>query len=96
MIEVFERWMNYINPSSSERASNSFKKLRYPNTYKEVIHITKYERDSFKKKTSFIQPITLNPVVHYEFINVWAHKHVFNEINYGQSNVLKLSVQLKR
>ena len=84
MIEVFERWMNYINPSSSERASNSFKKLRYPNTYKEVIHITKYERD-FRKTGKSLS---------YEFINVWPTNMSSMKVNYGQSNVLKLSIQL--
>ena len=96
MIEVFEKWMNYINPSvSSERASNSFKRLRYPNSYKEIIHITKYERDSFKKKTSFIPTNnTKSSQLHYEFINVWPTNMSSMKVNYGQSNVLKLSVQL--
>ena len=96
MIEVFEKWMNYINPSvTSERSSNSFKRLRYPNSYKEIIHITKYERDSFKKKTSFIPTNnTKSSQLHYEFINVWPTNMSSMKVNYGQSNVLKLSVQL--
>ena len=84
MIEVFEKWMNYINPSSSERASNSFKRLKYPNSYKEIIHITKYERD-FRKTGNLLS---------YEFINVWPTNMSSMKVNYGQSNVLKLSVQL--
>jgi hypothetical protein len=84
MIEVFEKWMNYINPTSSERASNSFKKLKYPDQYKEIIHITKYERD-FRKTGNLLS---------YEFINVWPTNMSSMKVNYGQSNVLKLSVQL--
>ena len=84
MIEVFEKWMNYINPSSSERASNSFKRLKYPKSYKEIIHITKYERD-FRKTGNLLS---------YEFINVWPTNMSSMKVNYGQSNVLKLSVQL--
>ena len=86
MIEVFEKWMNYINPSvTSERSSNSFKRLRYPNSYKEIIHITKYERDSFKKKTSFIPTNnTKSSQLHYEFINVWPTNMSSMKVNYGQ------------
>ena len=95
MIEVFESWMDYINPTIGQQASNSFKRLRYPKSYKEIIHITKYERDTFKKKTSFIPANNIkSSQLHYEFINVWPTNMSSMKVNYGQSNVLKLSVQL--
>ena len=95
MIEVFESWMDYINPTIGQQASNSFKRLRYPKSYKEIIHITKYERDTFRKKTSFIPANnTRSRQLQYEFINVWPTNMSSMKVNYGQSNVLKLSVQL--
>ena len=53
MIEIFDQWMEYINPTiGNRRRLNAYKRLRYPESYKEVIHITKFERDTFNSKSS--------------------------------------------
>ena len=91
MIEIFDQWMEYINPTiGNRRRLNAYKRLRYPESYKEVIHITKFERDTFNSKSS------RNParLLTYEFVNVWPTNMTSMKVNYGGSNVLKLSVQL--
>ena len=48
IIEVLEKWMTYINPiSTNKRKLNAFGRFNYPEDYKEIIHITKFERDAF-------------------------------------------------
>ena len=91
MIEIFDQWMEYINPTiGNRRRLNAYKRLRYPESYKEVIHITKFERDTFNSRSS------TNParLLTYEFVNVWPTNMTSMKVNYGGSNVLKLSVQL--
>ena len=42
--------MSYINPLATNRAaSKTVGRLNYPGTYKETIHVTKYERDTVIK-----------------------------------------------
>jgi len=93
IIEVFDKWMNYINPvpAAKQTKLNAYSKFRYPDTYKEVIHITKYERDSFRTTKS---TETKSGLYHYEFINVWPTNMTSMKVNYGQSDILKCSVQL--
>jgi len=90
MIEVFDTWMQYINPTYGRRRTNAYKKLRYPDSYKEIIHITKFERNTFNSKSTTRKSKMLT----YEFVNVWPTNMTSMKLNYGGSNVLKLSVQL--
>jgi len=93
MIEIFETWMNYINPTQgSERRTNAIKRLNYPENYKEIIHITKFERNTFNSKSTPSQ--NRSRLLTYEFVNVWPTNMTSMKLNYGGSNVLKLSVQL--
>ena len=71
IIEVLESWMSYINPifNSGIRDSTAFTRFNYPEDYKETIHITKFERDTFireSRNASYQSDITS-----YEFVNVW-------------------------
>ena len=93
IMEVLEKWMNYINPvpAAKQRSLNAFSRFRYPDDYKEVIHITKYERDSFRQKKS---GESKSGLYHYEFVNVWPSNLTSMRVNYGQSDILKCSVQL--
>ena len=51
ILEVLESWMTYINPifSSDSDVTNGFSRFNYPDDYKEVIRVTKFERDTFIK-----------------------------------------------
>ena len=98
IIEVLETWMTYINPiSTNKRDLNAFGRLRYPSEYKETLHITKYERDSigFKGATGKAIPAQASSttLTSYEFINVWPSNLTSMKVAYGDSNVLKCSVQ---
>jgi len=91
IIEVLEKWMNYINPvpASKQTSLSAFSRFRYPDKYKEVIHVTKYERSTFSKS-----PGSKPGMFHYEFVNVWPINLTSMRVNYGGSDVLKCSVQL--
>ena len=93
IIEVLESWMSYINPifNSGIRDSNAFTRFNYPEDYKETIHITKFERDTFireSRNASYQSEITS-----YEFVNVWPIDLTSMRVAYGDSNVLRCSVQ---
>ena len=93
IIEVLESWMSYINPifNSGIRDSNAFTRFNYPEDYKETIHVTKFERDTFireSRNASYQSDITS-----YEFVNVWPIDLTSMRVAYGDSNVLRCSVQ---
>ena len=92
IIQVLESWMSYINPiftGQSEPAA--FSRFNYPEDYKETIHITKFERDSFIKKSrasSYKSHFT-----QFEFVNVWPSNMTSMRVAYGDSNVLRCNIQ---
>ena len=93
ILEVLESWMSYINPifDSGIRDSNAFARFNYPEDYKETIHLTKFERDTFireSRNASYQSNMTS-----YEFVNVWPIDLTSMRVAYGDSNVLRCSVQ---
>ena len=94
IIEVLESWMTFINPiSTNKRNLNAYGRFNYPDDYKETIHLTKFERDTFEASL----PLDQNPTTRlmtYEFINVWPQNMTSMRVAYGDSNVLRCSVQL--
>ena len=93
ILEVLETWMTYINPVfTGLRSADAYTRFNYPETYKETIHISKFERDTFtldKRSTSYKSNITS-----YEFVNVWPTNLASMRVAYGDSAVLRCSVQL--
>ena len=94
ILEVLESWMSYINPifDSGIRNSNAFTRFNYPEDYKETIHLTKFERDTFireSRNASYQSNMTS-----YEFVNVWPIDLSSMRVAYGDSNVLRCSVTL--
>ena len=94
IIEVLESWMTFINPiSTNKRNINAYGRFNYPEDYKETIHVTKFERDTFEASL----PLDQNPttkLMTYEFVNVWPQNMTSMRVAYGDSNVLRCSVQL--
>ena len=87
ILEVLETWMTYINPiTNNKRNFNAFGRFNYPESYKEIMHITKFERDAFQNNRSKLSS--------YEFVNVWPTNLASMRVAYGETNVLRLSVQL--
>ena len=92
ILEVLETWMTYINPiQTGSRESSAYSRFNYPEEYKETIHITKFERDTFireSRNSSYQSDITM-----YEFVNVWPSDLTSMRVAYGDSNVLKCTIQ---
>ncbi len=90
ILEVLEKWMTYINPVQTDKRNYAaYTRFNYPEDYKEIIHISKFERDTFTEgKGSYKSNTT-----HYEFVNVWPTNLTSMRVAYGQSNVLKCSMQ---
>ena len=98
ILEVLERWMTYINPiqgqfvnRDSSRANAAFTRFNYPEDYKETIHVTKFERDSFIKESR--NASYQSNMSSYEFINVWPSNLTSMRVAYGDSNVLRCAIQ---
>ena len=89
ILEVLERWMSFINPVKNKRDYAAFSRFEYPEDYKEILHVTKFERDSFGEKKGSYQ----SSLAHYEFVNVWPTDLTSMRVAYGDPNVLQCSVQ---
>ena len=90
ILEILEKWMSYINPVfTNHRQKNAYARFNYPEDYKEIIHITKFERDSFTEDSSTYK----SHMTQYEFVNVWPSNLTSMRVAYGDSNVLRCSVQ---
>ena len=93
ILEVLESWMSYINPifDSSIRDNSAFTRFNYPEDYKETIHLTKFERDTFireSRNASYQSNMTS-----YEFVNVWPIDLSSMRVAYGASNVLRCNIK---
>ena len=109
VLEILESWMTYINPlSTAKRNVNAYGRFNYPETYKEILHVTKFENDFLvneideerilntesdivAEKIEIRKPTT--KLLTYEFINVWPTNLTSMRVAYGNSNVLRCSVQ---
>ena len=91
ILEVLERWMSFINPikTNSKRDYAAFSRFEYPEDYKEILHVTKFERDTFSEKKGSYQ----SGMAQYEFVNVWPTDLTSMRVAYGEPNVLQCSVQ---
>jgi len=92
ILEVLETWMSYINPiQTNQRNINAYSRFNYPDDYKEIIHLSKFERDTFIDDRSNGDYPTR--VTNYEFVNVWPSNLTSMRLAYGDSNVLKCNIQ---
>ena len=90
ILEVLESWMTYINPvQNGLRTYGAYTRFNYPENYKEIIHLTKFERDSFTDDKSEYK----SNMTSYEFVNVWPVDMTSMRLAYGDPNVLQCSVQ---
>ena len=90
IIEVLESWMSYINPvQKGKRDYAAYTRFNYPEDYKEILHVTKFERDSFNEEKTEYQ----SSMAHYEFVNIWPTDLTSMRVAYGEPNVLQCSVQ---
>ena len=93
ILETLEKWMTYINPiSTNKRDLNAYGRFNYPEDYKEIIHLTKFERDTFAEP-SFPRFNNQARLSTYEFVNVWPVDLTSMRVAYDNSNVLQCSVK---
>ena len=100
ILEIFESWMTYINPiTNAKRNVNAYGRFNYPEDYKEILHITKFERDTFldelpaKTTPPQLPRKSTTRLTSYEFVNVWPTNMTSMRVAYGDTNVLRCSVQ---
>ena len=100
VLEIFESWMTYINPiTNAKRSVNAYGRFNYPEDYKEILHITKFERDTFldelpaKTTPPQLPRESTTKLTSYEFVNVWPTNMTSMRVAYGDTNVLRCSVQ---
>ena len=90
ILEVIEKWMTYINPvQTQKRDYAAYTRFNYPEDYKEILHVTKFERDTFSERPSEYK----STMAHYEFVNIWPTDFTSMRVAYGDPNVLQCSVQ---
>ena len=90
ILEVLETWMSYINPiQTNQRQTNAYTRFNYPEDYKEIIHITKFERDTFIGPSGGYK----SALSSYEFVNIWPTNLTSMRVAYGDSNVLRCNIQ---
>ena len=106
ILEVLETWMTFINPiqKGMKRSLNAFGRFNYPEEYKEILHITKFERDAFvdqpqRSRNNLergLPPVprdkTQSKLTSYEFVNVFPKNMTSMRVAYGDSAVLRCSV----
>ena len=93
IIQVLESWMSYINPVFTEfEEQQAFSRFNYPSDYKEFISITKFERDSFVPANAK-QTLYKSSFSQFKFMNVWPSDLTSMRVAYGDSNVLRCSMQ---
>ena len=92
ILEVLESWMSYINPVfTNHRRRNAYSRFNYPEDYKEILHVTKFERDTFIKESRASR--YKSHMTQYEFVNVWPQNLTSMRVAYGDSNVLRCNIQ---
>ena len=90
ILEVLETWMSYINPiQTNQRNTAAYSRFNYPEDYKEIIHITKFERDTFIEGAADYK----SALSSYEFVNIWPTNLTSMRVAYGDSNVLRCNIQ---
>lgn len=106
VIRLFEEWINFINPIHSFTgvsqpnprglpeftSSSNFFRLRYPNEYKKIISITKFERNFRVQGTNRLrQP----PSVTYRLIDAFPSTVNSIPVTYEGSTITKTTVSFE-
>jgi hypothetical protein len=99
-IRLFEEWMNYINPINTSAGplsanpkgqgvanlTTDFFRMRYPDSYRKIISISKFERDFYTSGKT--QPTTLT----YRMIDAYPTNITPIPVTYEGSQILKTTI----
>ena len=96
--DVFNAWMEFMSPTNS-RENLSFRRMKYPETYKCEMEITAFSRDikdEFSKlnKTSRFNN-QLPSSITYKLRNVFPSSIVAAPLAYGKAELIKTSITFK-
>ena len=96
--DVFNAWMEFMSPSS-DRQNNSYRRIKYPSTYKCDMEITAFSRDmkdEFSKlnKTSRFNN-QLPSSITYKLQNAFPSSIVAAPLAYGRAELIKTSITFK-
>lgn len=106
LIRLFEEWMNYINPiytsgglypvtdigQGGAKDRDNFFKMRYPDTYKRIISITKFERN-FRENPAVSGGALGNvPTITYRMIDAFPTNITALPLSYEGSTITKTTV----
>lgn len=106
IIRLFEEWMNFINPLYTEggrieasqigqgngKESQNFFRFRYPNTYRRIISITKFERNFREKPGESGGRLGNIPTITYRMIDAYPVNISGIPVSYEGSTILKATV----
>ena len=82
-IKLFETWIGYIVNEQNSKDPNYFYRVNFPNQYKTMIGITKFERDYLKNK---------RPPLEYRFLNAYPISIDSMPVSYEGVQTLKCTV----
>ena len=85
-IRFFEAWMNYITNTDNGNImkENYSYRMKFPNTYKGPLEVTKFEKNTQSKKK--VKPLT------YKFVNCFPLAISSMPVTYDASDLLKCNV----
>ncbi len=98
VIELLEGWMDYItgiNNKSEYKGEYISYRMAYPNTYKNNIFLTKFEKDQFVRDFSTTRGdsrTTSRSVLEYTFVNAFPLSLTAMPVSYEGSQALKCNV----
>ena len=121
MLRLFEEWMNFINPihNSSGRyegsyqgqneyaARNNYYKFRYPDDYKRIIVVTKFEKDFYQglnmnetrigryAKSRSGDNLIPGSLLCYQFIDTFPSNIVAIPLSYDGTQVTKVTIEFQ-
>lgn len=117
LIRLFEEWMNYINPvytsnglfpgsetgQGNAKDSTDFYRLRYPDSYRRIISVVKFERNFIKYRnpaTSSQEELRNSvgqlgnvPSITYRMIDAFPTNITGMPVSYEGSTILKTTVE---
>ena len=92
-IKFFESWLNYITnestsngPQGSSKDPNFFYRMKFPNTYKGSLEVTKFEKNL--DSAQVVTPLT------YGFVNCYPLAVTSMPVTYDSSDLLKCTVSM--
>ncbi len=106
ILRLFEEWMNYINPVYSSggllptsvagqgyaKDSPNYFRFRYPNTYKRIISITKFERNFRLAGSQSDVKVGFPPSITYRMIDAFPTNITAVPLSYEGSTITKSTV----